>query len=332
MSTSFIHKPALVIPVAIVIAAVGGFFLYRSIGNAPVVSIPAAASTTSGQAPASGTIVTSSSDNQFDLAFPQGGRVATVSVKVGDHVTKGQVLASLDSGSALGAVNQAKGALELAEAQYASADVQYANAKKQQDVLVQNAYRTMLSGGLVATPSVQDDSHVPTISGTYTCSEEGVYNIDPYPSNANSGFSFTYTGLEHGSGTVTYNTPQALGSCGLFVTFNQGFSGATKWTISIPNTKSSVYITNKNAYDLAVTTRDQVLSQYEANLSANSKANTAKAAVDAAQGTYQSAMAAYQNDLITAPIAGTVSFVDSDLKTGQSVTANKAVISITTNQ
>ncbi|HTH93037.1 MAG TPA: biotin/lipoyl-binding protein [Candidatus Paceibacterota bacterium] len=328
--TAFIHKPKLIIPIVAVIAIVAGFFLYRSVGVAPIVSLPAS-QVSSGSA-TSGTVITNSSDNQFDLAFPQGGRVASVSVKVGDHVTKGQTLASLDSSSALGAVSQAKGALELAQAQYASQDVQYANAKKQQDVLVQNAYRTLLSSGLTATPTVQDDSHVPTISGTYTCEQQGSYTITPYPSGATSGFSFTYSGLEKGGGQVTYNTPQPLGSCGLFVTFVQGFSGATKWTVNIPNTQSSNYVQNKNAYDLAVSTRDQVLSQYEANLSAGSKANTAKAAVDSAEGVYQAALGAYQNDLIVAPVSGTVSFIDTDLKSGQSVAANKAVISITINQ
>ena len=324
-----IHQPKKIITIAAVIALVVGIFLFRTIGVAPHVVLPSAQDS-AGQA--SSVNVVSSTDNSYDLAFPQGGRVASVSVKVGDHVTKGQLLATLDSGSALGAVNQAKGALELAQAQYASTDVQYANAKKQQDVLVQNAYRTLLSSNLAAVPSVQDDSHNPTISGTYTCASEGTYEIDPYPSGANSGYSFTYSGLEKGGGVVTFNTPQALGSCGLYIQFVQGFEGATKWTVSVPNTKSTTYVTNKNAYDLAVTTRDQVLSQYAANLGQNGSqsANTAKAAVDAAQGVYQAALGAYQNSLIVAPISGTVTFVDSDLKVGQSVTASKAVISITT--
>lgn len=327
MKQSIFSKPKVIIPIAVVIAVIIGAIAYHSVGKAPAVNVPA--DTVASNA---NVVATDSTNSSVDLAFPQAGRVASVSVKVGDHVAKGQTLATLDSGSAAGAVTQAKGALELAEAQYASLDVTYANAKKQQDVLVANAYRTLLSSGLAATPSVQDDSHVPTISGTYSGTSEGSYEIVPYASGATSGYSFKYSGLESGGGAVTFSTPQPLGTCGLYISFVPGFSGATKWTVSIPNTKSATYVTNKNAYDLALTTRDQVLSQYAANLGKNgsSSANTAKAAVDSAEGVYQAAVGNYQNYLIVAPAAGTVSFVDADLKAGQSVAQNKAVISITT--
>lgn len=324
---SLFNQPKFIIPLVAVIALIGGFIAFKTVGKAPVVSLPAVA-----EVDTAGTVVTNSSDNSVDLAFPKAGRVATVSVKVGDRVSAGQTLATLDAGDAQGAVTQAKGALELAEAQYASTDIQYANAKKQQDVLVENAHRTLLSSGLEATSTVQDDSHAPTISGTYTCLNEGTYTVTPYPSGANSGFSFTYAGLEKGGGEVTFNTPQALGSCGLYIQFSQGFSGATKWTIDIPNKKSANYVTNKNNYDLAVTTRDQVLSQFAANLGQNgsSAAATAKAAIESARGVYQAALGAYKNNVIVAPTAGTVSFIDSDLKAGQSVAQNKTVISIST--
>lgn len=323
----FFNNPKIAIPVLFIVAVIAGFLLFHSIGKAPTVNIPATTN-----AGTDGTVITNSSNNSVDLAFPKGGRVAQVSVKVGARVTKGQILATLEANDALGTVTQAKGALELAQAQYASLDVQYANAKKQQDVLVQNAYRTMLSSGLAAIPSVQDDSHTPTVSGTYTCGEIGNYVIEPYPSGSNSGFSFTYSGLEKGGGEITFSTPQPLGSCGLYITFTKGFAGATKWTVNIPNTQSVGYITNKNNYDLAISTRDQVLSQYAANLGKNgsSAANTAKAAVDSAEGVYQAALGAYQTNVIVAPANGTISFIDNDLKTGQSVTQNKTVISITT--
>lgn len=323
MKQSLFHKPKVLIPIVAIVAVVIGFFLYHLVGNAPTVSIPTDSTNPN-------VVGINSADNSIALAFSQGGRIASVAVKLGDQVSKGEVLASLDTGTAQGAVIQAKGALELAQAQYASMDVQYANAKTQQDTLVQNAYRTLLSSDLAAVPSVQDDVHIPTISGTYTCGQEGSYVITPYTSGAPSGYSFTYSGLESGSGIVTFNTPQPLGTCGLYIQFASGFAGATKWTVSIPNTQSASYVANKNAYDLAVTTRDQTLSQFAANLGQSSIANTSQAAVVAAQGVYQSALANYQNDLIIAPANGTVSSIDADLKVGQSATQGQAVISITT--
>src|SRR6185312_3294305 len=231
-------KPHRVLPVAAGIALVAGVLVFSFVGRAPVV--------TDVSLDASSTI----ESGAVSLAFNASGSVGSVSVAVGDKVTKGETLAALNAGVALGALNQAKGALELAQAQYGSMSVQYANAKTQQDTLVENAYRTLLSSGLQAFPSGNDESHNPIISGTYTCDKEGSYEIDLYPSGVTSGYSFNVTGLETANSLeVTYGTPQAFGNCGLQITFVQGFIPSTKWTVAIPNVKSSSYQANKNAYD-----------------------------------------------------------------------------------
>ncbi|MDD4989123.1 MAG: biotin/lipoyl-binding protein [Candidatus Pacebacteria bacterium] len=317
---TFLEKPKVIIPAAIIIAFLVGAFFYRSIGNAPVVAIPS--SSHSGVSFSDG-----SAQNSVDLAFLRAGRLAEVSVNVGDTVRKGEVLASLDTSDVQGTLNQAKGALELAKAQYASLNVQYANAKTEQDVLVANAFRTLLSSNLIAVPHSKYDNSVlpvsedqtPVVTGTYTCDTETSYKItDPYAYGSFSGYAFY--------------TTQPLGSCGLFIQFPKGYSftNSVNWVVDVPNTKSSTYAANKNAYDLAVATRDQVLKQLEANLGKNGSpdANVAQAAVDAAEGTYEAALATYNNSLIVAPIDGIVSFVDSHLKVGQSVVANKTLITL----
>ena len=322
-----LEKPKIIIPAALVVAVIIGVISFRFIGQNPAVALS--------NNPNIATSMIGSTDNSTNLAFYKAGRLGAISVNVGSLVKKGDVLASLDAGDALGAVNQAKGALELAKAQYASMDVQYANAKNSQDVLVNNAYRTLLSNNLIAVSKDNsinvDNGQTPQISGTYTCGKEGSYEIDQYASGVPSGHSFTLSGLEDGIGNVVYSTPQPLGSCGLFIQFPAGYSyGFVQWIIDIPNTRSSSYVANKNAYDLAVATRDQVLKQFEANLGENGSfnANIAQAAVDSAQGAYEVALAAYRNNLIIAPIDGVVTFVDSNLKIGQSVSANKTVITI----
>jgi multidrug efflux pump subunit AcrA (membrane-fusion protein) len=313
--------------VAFVVAVIIGAVSFSFVGRGPKVTF----SDNSNLA----TSIVGSTDNSIDLAFSKAGRLGAISVTAGSLVKKGDVLASLDASDSLGTVNQAKGALELAKAQYASMDVQYTNAKKQQDTLVANAYRTLLSSNLVAVAkdiSVDvSSSQTPQISGTYICDKEGSYEIDLYASGVPSGYSYTFGGLEKGVGNVMYSTPQLLGSCGLFIQFPAGYSyGFVQWIIDIPNIRSASYVANKNAYDLAVATRDQVLKQFEANLGANSSynANIAQAAVDSAQGAYETALAAYRNNLIIAPMDGVVTFVDSNLKIGQSVVANKTVITI----
>lgn len=322
-----LEKPKIIIPIAMAAAIIIGLVSYRFVGQSPAVALSSNSNIASSTA--------LSTDDSTNLAFYKAGRLGSVSVAVGAPVKQGDVLASLDAGDALGAVNQAKGALELAKAQYGSMDVQYANAKKQQDVLVINAHRTLLSNNLMAvakdTATDVDESQIPQISGTYTCDKEGSYEIEPYGSVNDSGYSFTFKGLETGAGNVTYYTPQPLGKCGLFIQFPaEYYSRYVNWTVDIPNTRSSSYIANKNAYDLAVSTRDQVLKQFQANLGENGSfnANIAQAAIDSAQGAYEVALAAYRNNLILAPIDGVVTFVDSNLKVGQSVNANKTVITI----
>lgn len=262
----FLEKPKVVIPTVLIVAVIIGVISFRFIGQAPVATL-------SNNTNLAASMVESINDST-NLAFYKAGRLGTISINAGSLVKKGEVLASLDAGDALGAVNQAKGALELAKAQYASMDVQYTNTKKQQDTLVSNAYRTLLSSNLIAVPkddSVDVDSkQIPQISGTYTCGKEGSYEIDQYASGVESGYSFTFKGIEEGVGNVMYYTPQPLGTCGLFIQFPVGYSsGFVQWIIDIPNTRSASYVANKNAYDLAVATRDQVLKQFEANLGEN---------------------------------------------------------------
>lgn len=325
-------KPLFTTVAALIVCAIAGVIIVPQIGNAP--AVPAAleqqvvsTTTTNVSAAATGSAV--------QLAFPVGGRIGSVNVTVGDKVAKGQILATLDLSVASAAVAQAKAALDLAQAQFGAANLQYANAKTQQDTLVANAYHTLLSSGLEARPEgTNDESHNPIISGTYVCSKTGAYEIETYASGAASNYSFRAHGLEEGEGPVTYGTPVPLGSCGLSITFQSGFSGGTKWTVDVPNTHSSSYQANKNAYDLAVVTRGQTLSQLAASIGqagAAPNAAVTSAAVSVAKAAYDAALAQYDNDLITAPNDGTVTYVDTSLKPGQAVSAAQRVLTVTSN-
>lgn len=325
-----LNKPRIVTFSSLIIALMIGGALYTQVGRAPIVNLPATQGLTNTTDETLG--------NSVDLSFIKAGRVSNVFFTNGSQVKKGDIIATLDSSDVLGTLNQAKGALELAKAQYASLDIQYANAKKQQDLLVLNARRVLLSSNITAiakdrynTNELNDSKQIPQITGTYTCDKEGIYDLTPYTSGVQSGYSFNFTGLENGTGNVTYHTPQPLGSCGLMIQFPEGYyASSEKWIIEIPNKRSSTYVTNKNAYDLAIANRDQVLSQYEANLGKNgsSDANIARAAVSSAEGAYEAAQAAYNNTTIVAPIDGTITFIDSHLKVGQTINANKTLITI----
>ncbi len=272
------------------------------------------------------------SEKTIDLSFPKSGRLESILVEIGQNVKKGDILAKLSAPDALGTISQTKSALDLAEAQYKLLNTQYKTTKIQQDLIVENAYQTLLSNGIEGVPSEQN-LNIPIISGTYTCKKEGSYIINPYASSdSDSGYSFKYSGIENGIAPVKYDNPIALGNCGLQIKFNKttnSFDGTINWTIEIPNKKSSVYLVNKNNYELALANREKVLTDLSTNIGDNTEDNSvARAQVEAARGLYEAALGAYENNLITAPADGVVASIDKNLKVGQSVSANKPVISI----
>lgn len=190
------------------------------------------------------------SASAVDLGFASQGRVNRVLVKEGDKVSQGQLLASIDTSDLY------------------SNDV--TRITREQDALVANAYRNLISGNLEA---VSDDLNAretpPVITGVYN-GPEGDYHVRVYGSNATSGASFEISGLESG-----FNQPVApgiavpLGSRGLFIEFSPSFLYAsTNWTVSIPNKRSSTYATYLNAYESAKATRDRVVN--DARLSSES--------------------------------------------------------------
>ena len=190
------------------------------------------------------------SASAVDLGFAGQGRVNRVLVKEGDKVSQGQLLASIDTSDLY------------------SSDV--AKITREQDALVANAYRNLISGNLAA---VSDDLNAretpPTITGVYS-GDEGDYHIRVYGSNAASGASFNVSGLENGfSQPVAPGISVPLGSRGLYIEFPPGFSYIqTNWTVSIPNKRATAYASYLNAYESAKATRERVTN--DAQLTADS--------------------------------------------------------------
>ena len=217
-------------------------------------------------------------------------------------------------------LSDAKAAVVIAENTSASNQTNLDTVTKQQNTLVQNAYRAVLSAGLQAVPKNSTTSvTAPIISGTYNADTEGQYTITCYSSGANSGASFTISGLENGySQSVNGSNPVALGSKGLAITFpdNPLLYAGTTWTVSIPNTSATTYGTNQNNYLAAKATRDQAIAAAQASLSANSSNQSiAEAQIQQAQAKVASIIAAIQKRQIIAPFDGVVANIA--LKPGQ---------------
>lgn len=348
------HHPKRVIIISTIIALAIGIFGYIKINEksiSPSIKDNSSVDISS----------TSPQSQDLSLGFLASGRIKTVSVKAGDKVSKGQVLASLDAGNTQGALSQAKAAYETAKANYQkiingatgatidvakaavnTAKVNLTETTKQQGILVQNAYNTLLNSSLTAE-TVGDFSgyDAPVVSGTYTCGKEGIYNLKTY--NSTAGISVSYSGTEQGSFLLT-DIPRPLGNCGLFLSFpkTKVLQAGIEYNVNIPNKNAINYNSNNNAYLLALQTREQTINSAQASLDqANASLTalvaaarpedvaTAQAQVDNAQGAVEIAQAAYENTIITAPADGTI--VSVAITPGQIAASNAPAIEFTSN-
>jgi RND family efflux transporter MFP subunit len=283
------------------------------------------------------------SDTDLQLSFAKSGIVDRINVSVGDRISRGQIIATLKNQSAAAILTQAQAALDRAEAAYQqlldgatseevevarvaleSAEIDYSQSEIQQNRLVSNSLRTLLSSGLEAVPALSTSETAPTITGTYNSTEEGTYVVRLY--SAGGGQRFSVNGLETSDGDVDSSRPAALGTRGLFIQFDEDTSVNAKWNIEIPNTRGSSYVSNLNAYEAAQETRDITLAtkqnaidSAEANLN-NLLANAtgpelalAESDVLSAQGQVNAALAALEDTRIRAPESGTVTRIDAHL-------------------
>jgi RND family efflux transporter MFP subunit len=279
--------------------------------------------------------------NRVDLGFGTSGRVSGVFVEEGEVVKKGETLARLSTSQLSAELLEAEANLKRVQAESNASGVSFeysyqnlVTTKEQQDVFVKNAYRKLLSDSLEAYTDDNTDAEAPTITGTYMSEEQGEYYISVYSSAAPSGYSFKVSGLENGYGTLRTNSPVALGTRGLYIQFQEGeLYGGTEWIVSIPNTRSTSYVTNKNAYDQAITERARTVAsaedsylQNEALEAGGNQISKSQADVLAAKARVDAVRAQMADSIIAAPFDGIVGLVD--ISNGEIVTANTPYVTL----
>ncbi len=151
-----------------------------------------------------------------DLSFPVVGTVTDVFVEEGDEIQQGELLATLGSRKLVALRADALASLQKAQAAYAellagpteearlvtqtnviSAQEALDEVIKTENKKVANALSALLSNDLQAYAQNPNESATPpTVSGTYTCTQEGSYNLSVYTSGTLSGYSYQLTGLE----------------------------------------------------------------------------------------------------------------------------------------
>jgi len=229
---------------------------------------------------------TATVDDIIPLSFPKSGTVSGVFVSRGEEVATGTVLATIgdtalqaEYSAAISELTRTKAnrdeiingqtneEAEVTATIIANAETALYNTIRTEQAKVETARTTLFNSGLSAAATDPEiTSPPPVVSGSYTCTAEGVYTIEMYRSRTLSGYSYNYSGIESGSGNASTNQPGPLGNCGLRLQFtpNASYNNAI-FTITIPNTKSQTYGTNRALYE-------QALVQEEANISAARRA------------------------------------------------------------
>jgi len=282
--------------------------------------------------------------NAAELAFPVTGIIDQVLVKKGDLVRQGDPLVTLRRASLLADRQTAQAELvraqadrdellsgprgearNVTEAEVAIAKENLDQTRRTELEKVNNARRTLLSSGLTAlSEHGGENAAPPAISGTYQCEGEGSYLIEVFRSGAKSDYSYRVSGLETGTYNAFTNQPGSFGDCGLFIQFAQsGGYANSSWVVEIPNQQSDTYVTNLNAYELALEQAENAIRNAEQAFELATKQATlvnanprneellrANAAVSSAQAKLAAVNATLSDREIRAPFDGVVTNID----------------------
>ena len=343
---------------AVILAAVGIFFIVRVlISNGPP---PITTTVDRGEVR---TLVSVSgvieAENTAELAFPVTGILDEVLVDEGDLVIAGEVLAKLQQRALLADRADAAASLEIAIAdrtelisgpraesrdvtatEVLNAEESLVRVTAEENEKVETALRTLLSSDLeVESADADITAAAPTVTGKYECEAVGTYKINTFLSNYRSGYSYRLNNLETGTYNADVDKAMPMGECGLQIQFVDGENyGDTEWYVNVPNINGSNYVTNLNAYELALKTRNSNIETAAESLTLlqseqileNASPRTeelarANASVAQAEARLDAANAAIADRTLIAPFAGSIT--DVSFLVGETVT-NQPVINL----
>ena len=269
--------------------------------------------------------------SSVSLGFGNSGNISAVYSAVGRTVGKGAALAALNTADFDAQIAQAKANLAQQLAENTNTEVNVDQVRTEQDRLVKNAYTKLLSEGLSVVPSSASyTADAPGITGLYD-GPEGTYKLIIERGNQLTldDHELSTFDLERtGPIKILTTEPSMLGTRGLFISFGSALSeyDDTIWYLSIPDTKSSSYIANYNAYKAALNTRTTAIANAEAAIKNQGQTTVAQAQVESARAALASAEAKRRNSYILAPIDGVVTVFDA--KVGQFASSGTALVSI----
>lgn len=243
-------------------------------------------------------------------------------------------LAKLKFGAQVEDVAVTQASVEAAKTSLANAKQSYTNTVSSQAQNVANTFAQLMGLSAQAIPAKENISTATlAITGTYSGSERGIYTI-----RLDNPITLTYSvsGLETNFGvTGSRAAPTPMGTKGLYIQFSSSGSLAANdvWTVELPNTQSASYATYEAAYRSSLTNQkqqvdaaeaivkqaEQTLAQTEAQL--NLKTAPARSydilSAEAGVASAQAALLRANNDLaeriISAPVSGIITKVNSEV-------------------
>ncbi len=249
-----------------------------------------------------------SSSNQITIPAKSNGQITSLRVQAGDHVSAGQVIASIDDTPAAIALKQAQNTL-------AKAKQQLVDDTATQAITLKNQQISLNSSTIAQAKQTNTDSVTPTVSGSYNSTVQGTYAIDTY--SCSGGTCIEYQGLESGYGLVQQNIPIALGTHGLYITFATVPHILDTWTVDVPSHLSSNYLTQSQNLES--------VQQSNAVTLANDQQS-----INDAQISLESAQLTYDNTFVTSPISGIIGQVS--VVKGQTVSNGTTIVTLVGNQ
>mgnify|MGYP000005421198 CR=1 FL=1 len=273
------------------------------------------------------------SRNKAELAFSQSGRINKVYVQEGDLVDAGARIASLSMGQLYADISAAKASLAIARSQaddsaigesltYTNKQSAIANIDRvtnEQNAFVASAKKNLLTNDLRAYSTEELNTQpAPTISGSYIGEIEGEIIVDVYASKTKSGYSYHLSGTQSGTYSGYVNQPGQLGNSGLYVQFasNENYSNTT-WVIPVPNTRSSTYQMNKNAYAQSLVAKENAIRRAKEELKRLDSADMTSTSNDQARARIRQAQAQLnglysrvRDGEIRAPFTGTIASLE----------------------
>lgn len=269
------------------------------------------------------------------MTFERTGRVSGVNVSVGDVVEAGAPLISLDTTTVRAQLAAAESEVLKRQVERTNQGVTLEEVMREQDTKVQAAYRTLLSEGLVVFPQYSDqDGETPTMSGLYTGDEEGVYRMRIERSTKNSNkYVMDISGLERAEIDISSTGPTPLGTRGLYISFPGELKSYinTVWYVNIPNTKSSVYGENYNAYQEALRERARAIEDAQAQIVKRDQVGSiADATLVAARAEVERLRAELAQHTLRAPFDGAVTSVDVEV--GDTATPDVQAVTVMSTQ